>query len=125
MRHKKTTFQSVQMAAHGATVTTYNRRLLVLTLFRWNNYVVLVSTLRRVHCPACSVKVEQVSRAQGKSPLTTEYKWFLAGYRQVKRQDSHEPGQQLACQTILTPCRKNNDLALAANTPGNRYDEPF
>ena len=34
--------------------------------------------MRRVDCPACGIKVERVPWAQGKSPMTTEYKWFLA-----------------------------------------------
>jgi transposase len=34
--------------------------------------------MRRVNCPACGVKVERVPWAEGKSPMTTEYKWFLA-----------------------------------------------
>ena len=46
----------------------------------WMIPVVLVYTMRRVNCPTCGVKVEQVPWAGGKSPLTTEYKWFLAGW---------------------------------------------
>jgi len=46
----------------------------------WMIRVVLVYTMRRVHCPACGVKVEQVPWSEGKSPLTTDYKWFLAGW---------------------------------------------
>ena len=34
--------------------------------------------MRRVECPTCGIKVERVPWAQGKSPMTTEYKWFLA-----------------------------------------------
>jgi transposase len=40
--------------------------------------VYLVYTMRRVNCPTCGVIVEQVPWAEGKSPLTTAYKWFLA-----------------------------------------------
>jgi transposase len=36
--------------------------------------------MRRVNCLTCGVKVEQVPWAKGKSPLTTEYQWFLAGW---------------------------------------------
>jgi transposase len=36
--------------------------------------------MRRVNCPTCGVKVERVPWAEGKSPLTTEYRWFLAGW---------------------------------------------
>jgi transposase len=42
--------------------------------------VVLVYTMRRVNCAGCGVKVERVPWAAGKSPLTTEYQWFLAGW---------------------------------------------
>ena len=46
----------------------------------WMIPVVLVYTMRRVNCPTCGVKVERVPWSEGKSPLTTEYKWFLAGW---------------------------------------------
>ena len=46
----------------------------------WMIPVVLIYTMRRVDCPQCGVKVERVPWADGKSPLTTEYKWFLAGW---------------------------------------------
>jgi len=46
----------------------------------WMIPVVLVYAMRRVNCPTCGVRVEQVPWAEGKSPLTTEYKWFLAGW---------------------------------------------
>jgi transposase len=46
----------------------------------WMIPVVLIYTMRRVDCPRCGVKVEQVPWADGKSRLTTEYKWFLAGW---------------------------------------------
>ena len=46
----------------------------------WMIAVVLVYTMRRVNCVRCGVKVERVPWAEGKSPLTTEYQWFLAGW---------------------------------------------
>ena len=46
----------------------------------WMIPVVLVYAMRRVSCPTCGIRVEQVPWAEGKSPLTTEYKWFLAGW---------------------------------------------
>ena len=46
----------------------------------WLIPVVLVYTMRRVNCPTCGVKVERVPWSEGKSPLTTAYKWFLAGW---------------------------------------------
>lgn len=44
----------------------------------WGLAVTLVYSMRRVDCPRCGVKVERVPWAEGKSPITTEYKWFLA-----------------------------------------------
>jgi transposase len=46
----------------------------------WMIPVVLVYRMRRVNCPSCGVKVERVPWSEGKSPLTTEYRWFLAGW---------------------------------------------
>lgn len=46
----------------------------------WMIPVVLVYTMRRVNCPTCGVKVERVPWSEGKSPLTTEYQWCLAGW---------------------------------------------
>ena len=46
----------------------------------WLIPVVLIYQMRRVDCPTCGVKVERVPWAEGKSRLTTEYKWFLAGW---------------------------------------------
>jgi transposase len=44
----------------------------------WMIPVVFIYCMRRVNCPTCGVKVERVPWADGKSPMTTEYKWFLA-----------------------------------------------
>ena len=44
----------------------------------WMIPVFFLYRMRRVNCPSCGVKVERVPWAQGKSPMTTEYKWFLA-----------------------------------------------
>ena len=46
----------------------------------WQIAVVLVYALRRVDCPRCGVKVEQVPWSDGKSSLTNSYRWFLAGW---------------------------------------------
>lgn len=46
----------------------------------WMIPVVLIYTMRRVNCPQCGIKVERVPWSDGKSPLTTEFKWFLAGW---------------------------------------------
>jgi len=44
----------------------------------WGIMVYFVYHMRRVDCPECGVKVERVPWGEGKSSLTTEYKWFLA-----------------------------------------------
>lgn len=44
----------------------------------WMISVVFVYCMRRVDCPRCGVKVERVPWAEGKSPITREYQWFLA-----------------------------------------------
>jgi transposase len=42
--------------------------------------VFLVYAMRRVDCPKCGVVVEAVPWSDGKSQLTTSYRWFLAGW---------------------------------------------
>jgi len=44
----------------------------------WGYRVFLVYRMRRVNCPACGVKVEQVPWARGKRELTDTYQQFLA-----------------------------------------------
>jgi transposase len=49
----------------------------------WGIAVVFIYTMRRVNCPICGVKIEQVPWAVGKSPLTTTYAWFLARWARM------------------------------------------
>jgi transposase len=44
----------------------------------WGMAVSFLYAMRRVNCPTCGVKVEQVPWADGKCHLTTSYRWFLA-----------------------------------------------
>lgn len=44
----------------------------------WGITVYFLYRMRRVQCPTCGIKVERVPWAEGKSSMTTEYKWFLA-----------------------------------------------
>ena len=44
----------------------------------WNIPVQLEYRMRRVHCPECGVKIEQVPWADGKSPTTKAFQLFLA-----------------------------------------------
>ena len=47
----------------------------------WNIPVFFVYHMRRVDCPRCGVKVEQVPwSTDGKSPRTKSFSWFLAGW---------------------------------------------
>ncbi|HUG67391.1 MAG TPA: ISL3 family transposase [Pirellulaceae bacterium] len=46
----------------------------------WQIAVFFVYAMRRVQCPTCGVKVEQVPWCDGKNQLTTTYRWFLAGW---------------------------------------------
>jgi transposase len=48
----------------------------------WQIAVFFVYALRRVDCPRCGVKVEQVTWSDGKQTLTTSFRWFLAGWAQ-------------------------------------------
>lgn len=49
----------------------------------WGIAVMLVYTMRRVDCPRCGVKVEQVPWATGKSPVTRSLALFLADWAKV------------------------------------------
>jgi len=46
----------------------------------WGIAVFFLYTMRRVNCPACGVTTERVPWAVGKSPVTTSFAWFLAGW---------------------------------------------
>jgi len=46
----------------------------------WGILVFFVYAMRRVDCGRCGVTVERVPWAEGKSPITTSYAWFLAGW---------------------------------------------
>jgi transposase len=44
----------------------------------WGFIVFFRYSMRRVQCPTCGVKVEKVPWAEGKSPVTTMFAWFIA-----------------------------------------------
>jgi transposase len=46
----------------------------------WGILVFFIYAMRRVACARCGVTVERVPWAEGKSPITTSYAWFLAGW---------------------------------------------
>lgn len=49
----------------------------------WGILVFFVYAMRRVDCPRCGIKVEKVPWAEGKSPTTTTYAWFLARWAKL------------------------------------------
>jgi transposase len=49
----------------------------------WNIPVFLSYAPRRVQCPRCGVKVEEVPWAEGKSRHCTVYEWFLAAWAKL------------------------------------------
>lgn len=51
----------------------------------WGMAVVFIYFMRRVNCPDCGVRVEQVPWGDGKSPVTHELKWFLAKWAKLMR----------------------------------------
>jgi transposase len=57
----------------------------------WGILVFLLYAMRRVDCRRCGVTVERVPWAEGKSPITTSYAWFLA--RWAKRLSWKEVAQ--------------------------------
>lgn len=57
----------------------------------WGIFVFFVYSMRRVNCRACGIKVERVPWAEGKSPTTLEYKWYLAWW--AKRMSWKEVGE--------------------------------
>jgi transposase len=60
----------------GRTYDHRQRRFEFVPL--WGIAVYFVYAMRRVDCPDCGVTVERVPWAEGKSRLTTRYRWFLA-----------------------------------------------
>jgi len=44
----------------------------------WGLRVFFLYSMRRVNCRSCGVKIERVPWAEGKSPVTTSFAWFLA-----------------------------------------------
>lgn len=46
----------------------------------WQIAVFFVYAMRRVDCPTCGVIVEEVPWSDGKSQVTTAYRWFLADW---------------------------------------------
>jgi len=67
----------------------------------WGIAVVLLYAMRRVDCVGCGVKVEVIPWAEGKSPITKTYAWFLA--RWAKRLSWREVADafQVSWETVF------------------------
>jgi transposase len=63
-------------AAPGYDQSPTSRRFEFVPL--WMIPVTFIYCMRRVSCPTCGIKIERVPWADGKSPMTIEYKRFLA-----------------------------------------------
>ena len=61
----------------GSQYDTLDERLFQFVPL-WGFLVFFAYAMRRVDCRRCGVKVEAVPWAEGKSPITTTYAWFLA-----------------------------------------------
>jgi transposase len=74
----------------GSTYDTLpSRRFQFVPL--WGILVFFVYAMRRVDCSRCGITVERVPWAEGKSPMTTSYAWFLSGW--AKRMSWKEVGE--------------------------------
>jgi transposase len=61
----------------------------------WGLAVFFLYAMRRVDCGSCGVTVERVPWAEGKSPLTKAYMWFLASW--AKRMSWKEVAEAFRC----------------------------
>jgi transposase len=79
----------------------------------WGILTFFVYAMRRVDCPRCGVTVERVPWAEGKSPLTTTYAWFLA--RWAKRLSWKEVAQvfQISWDTVYRAVKHAVEWGLA------------
>lgn len=68
----------------------------------WGIFVMFLYAMRRVDCPTCGVRAEAVPWAEGKSPVTKAYAWFLArwakrmSWAEVAR-SFHTSGHKVFC----------------------------
>jgi transposase len=70
----------------------------------WLIPVYLVYCMRRVNCPTCGVKVERVPWADGKSPMTLEYQWFLARWAKRMSWTDVAGAFQVGWDRVYTAC---------------------
>src|ERR1051325_3889864 len=66
----------------------------------WALAVYLVYAPRRVACRHCGVKVERVPWAEGKSPLTTSYRWFLSSWAKLLTWQQVASAFHISWQTV-------------------------
>ena len=87
----------------------------------WMIPVMLVYTMRRVNCPTCGVKVEQVPWSKGKSPLTTEYQWFLAGWARRMSWKEVAGCFQVSWDHVYNSVKHAVSVGIIAPRPGWRW----
>jgi transposase len=63
---------------NGAVYDTSRRERRFQFVPLWGHQFYFAYRMRRVDCPSCGVKIEQVPWAEGKSPVTKPYELFLA-----------------------------------------------
>lgn len=83
----------------------------------WGIAVFFLYAMRRVNCPGCGIKVEQVPWAQGKNHLTTTYSWFLARWAKLLcwKQVSEVFNIMTHVNKAIDKIRANEARALKAN----------
>jgi transposase len=79
----------------------------------WGLRVVFDYAPRRVDCPGCGVRIEQLPWAHGKNRLTEAYIWFLAGW--AKRLSWKQVGEafQTSWDTVFRAVTRAVDWGLA------------
>lgn len=79
----------------------------------WMIPVVFVYHMRRVNCSTCGVRVERVPWSDGKSPMTTEYQWFLA--RWARRMSWKEVAEafRVSWDRVFEACKQAVSWGLA------------
>ena len=88
----------------------------------WGYPVYLCYVMRRVDCPNCGVKVEQVPWSEGKSPRTRAYEVFLARWgRRLSWQESNPVRNCLYPLTYLQAVSRLSH-ALYHSSAGYRRD---
>lgn len=86
----------------------------------WGMMVYFVYRMRRVNCPDCGVKVEQVPWAEGKSPMAVEYRWYLAKW--ARRMSWKEVAEcfRVKWDRVYEAVKYAASVGIGASRPGQR-----